>query len=77
MLDYLFEFADDERILLMYKKVCRQEDTQCNTNMYQPGQLAAIAAEPTGKIVKDRRMPTFRHREYPGDCLCDGLKYRS
>ena len=24
MLDYLFEFADDERILLMYKKVCRR-----------------------------------------------------
>ena len=23
MLDYLFEFADDKRILLMYKKVCR------------------------------------------------------
>lgn len=22
MLDYLFEFADDERILLMYKKIC-------------------------------------------------------
>ena len=61
-----------------YKQLNKhQEDTQCNTNMYQPGQLAAIAAEPTGKIVKDRRMPTFRHREYPGDCLCDGLKYRS
>ena len=24
MLDHLFEFADDERILLMYKKVCRR-----------------------------------------------------
>ena len=24
MLDYLFDFADDERILLMYKKVCRR-----------------------------------------------------
>ena len=24
MLDLLFEFADDERILLMYKKVCRR-----------------------------------------------------
>ena len=24
MLDYLFEFADDERILPMYKKVCRR-----------------------------------------------------
>ena len=24
MLDYLFEFADDERILLLYKKVCRR-----------------------------------------------------
>ena len=24
MLDYLFEFADNERILLMYKKVCRR-----------------------------------------------------
>ena len=24
MLDYLFEFADDERILLMYKQVCRR-----------------------------------------------------
>lgn len=24
MLDYLFAFADDERILLMYKKVCRR-----------------------------------------------------
>lgn len=24
MLDYLFEFAEDERILLMYKNVCRR-----------------------------------------------------
>lgn len=73
MLDYLFEFADDERILLMYKKVCRRfvyeypETISFYIMEYKKNTIARVLSVPNTNICFTR-MTT---------CLTKGVKQNS
>lgn len=73
MLDHLFEFADDERILLMYKKVCRRfvyeypEAISFYIMEYRKNMIARVLSGPNTNICFTRTTT----------CLTKGAKQNS